>query len=114
LLEAEKAAKKTPTQNQEALPIMTGLFIPANGAINRSMERGAKKEMEYITRILWPVEKKFVERIWDSREDADYKQLYREHLEMFLKEIAFIEKTMKLKYFMVNKDYFMENFRPDK
>lgn len=91
---------------------MTDLFYP-NGKkppcrfFRRYFEREVNKCERHFTIII----DNFLEQLFEDNEFT-YIELYNFYLERFVSISKYAEHTYKLDYCEVNKNYFVENFKP--
>lgn len=90
---------------------LEGLLTPRYQAVNRSQKRLMEKEFKAIVDRIWEVEEIFYKMLF-SKVDYDYNHIYVYYLTLFQEHIDWIEKVMKPDYWIVNKHYFEQNFKP--
>lgn len=84
---------------------------------NREINRKFKHESQYIENKLKDIEESFINDIFSESVcvnllNNSYINIYKHHLEFFIKTCDWISKYGKLRFAIINLDYFYNNYFP--
>ena len=93
-------------------PFIVGLAQLRQLPTNREQKRVVFNEQKRIFDVLFGVEKRFCDSIFDNENASSYSFFYSFYLDQFSNNVLYINQVLKPRWWIVNEHYFSENFKP--
>lgn len=88
-------------------------IIPVKPLINRSDKRLFQKEALSVIEDLERVNASFLFYLFDDSDQRTYREIYREYSDMWIQVIDQIINTRKLKFILLDRTWFYNNYAPE-
>lgn len=89
-------------------------FLPVKEIVNRRERRLFTKEALSIIEDLEKINTSFLFYLFEETDPRSYLDLYRYYSDLWIQKIDEIAKCRKLKFILLDRTWFVNNYAPDK